>query len=115
MNVSDFTFELPDELIARYPQQQRSASRLLCLQGATGALADRQFHDLLDEVNPGDLMVFNDTRVIPARLLGEKRSGGKVEVLVERLLDEHRVLAHIGSNRSPKPGQQIVLEFKVNV
>lgn len=110
MKVSDFQFELPDELIARYPQEKRSASRLLCLDGQSGTVAHRQFTNIVEQLNEGDLLVFNDTRVIPARLLGEKESGGKVEVLVERLLDEHRVLAHVGCNRSPKPGQVLVLE-----
>lgn len=115
MNVSDFNFELPDELIARYPQQQRSASRLLCLNGNTGALADEHFTDLIDHLNPGDLLVFNDTRVIPARLLGEKASGGKVEVLVERILEDNRVLAHVRSSKAPKPGQRLKLENAVDV
>jgi len=115
MNVSDFSFELPDELIARYPQQQRTASRLLCLNGNTGAIADAQFTDLITHLNAGDLLVFNDTRVIPARLLGEKASGGKVEVLVERILDEHRVLAHVRASKAPKPGTRLKLENAVDV
>ncbi|WP_404400190.1 tRNA preQ1(34) S-adenosylmethionine ribosyltransferase-isomerase QueA [Idiomarina seosinensis] len=110
LKVSDFNFQLPDELIARYPQQQRSASRLLTVDSADARIEHKSFVDIVDLLEPGDLLVFNDTRVIPARLLGEKLSGGKVEVLVERLLDDHRVLAHIGANRAPKPGQQLVLE-----
>jgi S-adenosylmethionine:tRNA ribosyltransferase-isomerase len=115
MNVTDFNFDLPDELIARYPQPQRSASRLLCLEGGSGAIAHRQFTDIVSQLQPGDLLVFNDTRVIPARMLGEKVSGGKVEVLVERILDERRALVHLRSNRSPKPGQRMVLEGAVEV
>jgi len=115
MQLSDFYFELPDQLIARYPQKERSSSRLLVLNGESGQLQHKQFKDLLDFVKPGDLMVFNDTRVIPARLLGQKASGGNVEVLVERVLDEHRVLAHVRSNRSPKTGAQLVLEQSVQV
>ncbi|EKE87510.1 tRNA preQ1(34) S-adenosylmethionine ribosyltransferase-isomerase QueA [Idiomarina xiamenensis] len=115
MQVSDFNFELPDELIARYPQAERSASRLLHLQRADGQVNHRHFKDIIDCLNAGDLLVFNDTRVIPARLLGQKRSGGKVEVLVERLLDEHRVLAHVRSNRAPKEGQLLWLEDAVEV
>lgn len=110
MRVADFSFELPESLIARHPLAQRRASRLLVLEGATGALAHRQFSDLLEYLRPGDLMVFNDTRVIPARLFGRKASGGKLEVLVERVLDEHRVLAHVRSSKSPKPGSRILLE-----
>lgn len=115
MKLSDFNFQLPDALIARYPQQQRSASRLLCLNGSTGELRDKHFTDIVAELKQGDLLVFNDTRVIPARLLGEKASGGKVEVLVERILDEHRVLAHVRSSRSPKAGQLLKLEQALDV
>ena len=110
MNVADFHFDLPDELIARYPLEQRSASRLLCLEGESGAIEHRHFYDIVDLLEPGDLLVFNNTRVIPARLFGEKASGGKVEVLIERLLDERRALAHIRASRAPKPGTELLLE-----
>ncbi len=110
MRVADFDFELPDELIARHPLAERRASRLLVLDGPSGELRHRQFPDLLDYLRPGDLMVFNDTRVIPARLFGQKASGGRLEILVERLLDEHRVLAHVRASKSPKPGSQIHID-----
>ncbi|MFP8965545.1 tRNA preQ1(34) S-adenosylmethionine ribosyltransferase-isomerase QueA [Pokkaliibacter sp. CJK22405] len=110
MQVSDFHFDLPDELIARYPMAERSASRLLCLDGQTGDCHLRIFRDLLDLVTEKDLLVFNNTRVIPARLFGQKASGGKVEVLVERVLDEHRVLAHVRASKSPKEGSLLQLE-----
>ncbi len=110
MRVSDFHFDLPDALIARHPLAERRSSRLLVLDGASGALAHRQFADLLEYLRPGDLMVFNNTRVIPARLFGQKASGGKLEVLVERVLDSHRVLAHVRSSKSPKPGSLIHIE-----
>jgi len=110
MRVADFDFELPDALIARHPLAERRASRLLVLDGPSGALAHRQFSDLLEYVRPGDLMVFNNTRVIPARLFGQKASGGKLEVLVERVLDSHRVLAHVRSSKSPKPGSAILID-----
>ena len=110
MQVADFFFQLPDVLIARHPLAERRASRLLVLDGPSGALAHRQFADLLDHLNAGDLMVFNDTRVIPARLFGQKRTGGKLEVLVERVLDDRRVLAHVRSSKSPKPGSAILIE-----
>tara|TARA_R110002033_G_scaffold76505_1_gene128217 strand:- start:387 stop:1436 length:1050 start_codon:yes stop_codon:yes gene_type:complete len=110
MRLSDFAFDLPDELIARHPLAERRASRLLCLDGPSGALSDRHFADLLDYLRPGDLMVFNNTRVIPARLFGRKETGGQLEVLVERVLDEYRVLAHIRSSKSPKPGSRILLD-----
>ena len=110
MRVADFHFELPESLIARHPLAERRASRLLVLDGASGALLHRQFADLLEYLHPGDLMVFNNTRVIPARLFGQKASGGRVEVLVERVLDSHRVLAHVRSSKSPKPGSTILLD-----
>jgi S-adenosylmethionine:tRNA ribosyltransferase-isomerase len=112
MQRRDFHFDLPPELIAQHPLPQRSASRLLCLS-ATGELADRQFGAVVDLLRPGDLLVMNNTRVIPARLFGHKDSGGKVEVLVERVLDEHRVLAHVRASKSPKPGGQLLLEAEV--
>ncbi|PMH37569.1 tRNA preQ1(34) S-adenosylmethionine ribosyltransferase-isomerase QueA [Vibrio sp. 10N.286.49.B3] len=109
MQVSDFHFELPDELIARYPQAERTASRLLQLNGNSGELTDSSFKNVLDLVQPGDLVVFNNTRVIPARIFGRKASGGKLEVLVERMLDEHTILAHVRCSKSPKPGTQLFL------
>lgn len=109
MQVSDFDFDLPDELIARYPQPQRTASRLLQLTGNTGELAHKGFKDVLDLVEPGDLLVFNNTRVIPARLFGRKASGGKMEVLVERMLDDKSILAHVRASKSPKPGNELFL------
>ncbi|WP_150538776.1 tRNA preQ1(34) S-adenosylmethionine ribosyltransferase-isomerase QueA [Actinobacillus vicugnae] len=109
MLVSDFHFDLPDELIARYPTTERTASRLLHLNGETGEFADKQFSDLLAQINQGDLLIFNNTRVIPARLYGRKASGGKLEVLVERVLDEHRCLAHVRASKAPKEGAELVL------
>jgi S-adenosylmethionine:tRNA ribosyltransferase-isomerase len=110
MRVSDFHFDLPDALIARHPLAQRRASRLLVVDGASGAMAHRSFVDLLDYLNAGDLLVFNNTRVIPARLFGQKATGGKLEILVERVLDSRRVLAHVRSSKSPKPGSRILIE-----
>ncbi|MDM8751121.1 tRNA preQ1(34) S-adenosylmethionine ribosyltransferase-isomerase QueA [Morganella morganii] len=109
MRVADFTFELPDELIARYPQAERSKCRLLSLDGVSGELNHGIFTDVLNKLNPGDLLVFNDTRVIPARMFGRKASGGKIEVLVERMLDEHRVLAHVRASKAPKEGAELLL------
>ncbi|MBJ7221852.1 MULTISPECIES: tRNA preQ1(34) S-adenosylmethionine ribosyltransferase-isomerase QueA [unclassified Brenneria] len=109
MRVADFSFELPESLIAHYPQAQRSGCRLLSLDGPTGNLTHGVFTDLLDKLDAGDLLVFNNTRVIPARLFGRKASGGKLEVLVERVLDEHRVLAHVRASKAPKPGAELLL------
>ncbi len=110
MRRSDFHYPLPEELIAQRPAPERGASRLLCLDGDSGALTDRLFRDLPDLLCPGDLLVFNDTRVIPARLFGRKDSGGRVEVLVERVLDAQRVLAHVRASKAPKPGADLLLE-----
>ena len=103
----DFHFDLPLELIAQQPLAQRSDSRLLTLDGATGALGDRQFRELPELLRPGDLLVFNDTRVIPARLFGRKASGGRFELLIERLLDEQRALTQIRASKAPKPGGRL--------
>lgn len=110
MHVADFHFDLPESLIARHPLAERRGSRLLVLDGPSGELSHRHFADLLGYLRPGDLMVFNDTRVIPARLFGQKASGGKLEILVERVLDEERVLAHVRSSKSPKPGSSILID-----
>ena len=108
MKTSDFDFALPSELIAQYPLAERTASRLLCVKG--NQLSDESFTDILQHIHAGDLLVFNNTKVIPARLHGQKESGGKIEVLVERVLDQHRVLAHVRASKSPKPGTSLLLE-----
>jgi S-adenosylmethionine:tRNA ribosyltransferase-isomerase len=115
MRRQDFFYELPDALIARAPTAERRGSRLLCLDGPSGALAHRQFPDLLDLINPGDLMVFNDTRVIPARVFGRKENeqnelGGQVEILVERVLNTHRILSHTRASKAPKPNSIVILQ-----
>ncbi len=107
MKKSDFHYELPPDLIAQAPLPERSASRLLTLEGASGAVADRQIADLPELLEPGDLLVFNDTRVIPARLYGSKASGGRVEILIERLLPGDEARAQIGASKSPRAGSRI--------
>ena len=109
MKTQDFDFCLPDALIAQHPAQQRNASRLLQLNGNTGQLQDKLFVDLPSFINAGDLLVFNDTRVIKARLFGVKASGGAVEMLVERVIDAQHVLALIRASRAPKVGTVIKL------
>ncbi len=109
MKLSDFHYDLPDQLIARFPTEQRTASRLMVLDGENQSVNHCQFTDLLDLLNPGDLLVFNDTKVLAARLWGRKVSGGKIEVLVERVLSEDRVLAHVRSSKSPKAGAELLL------
>lgn len=115
MKLSDFSFTLPEHLIAKYPTENRAASRLLQLDGKTGNIKHSMFADMLALVEEGDLLVFNNTRVIPARLLGKKETGGQVEVLIERITDEHTALAHVRASKAPKPGTKLVLEDKVNV
>lgn len=108
MQLSDFSFDLPDELIARYPLAERSASRLLHLD-ATGQYHDLLFKNLVELLNPGDLLVLNDTKVMKARLKGKRASGGAVEVLVERMLDQHVAHCHIKASNSPKAGVELFI------
>ena len=108
MKTSDFDYTLPDELIARHPLAGRSDSRLLRVDGPRARFEDRRFLELPDFFRPGDLLVFNDTRVIKARLHGRKESGGKVEALVERIVGDHQALLHLRASRSPKPGSVLL-------
>ena len=110
MKKSDFNYLLPDALIAQKPLPTRDASRLLCMNRDTGQIIDRQFTNFIDLINDKDLLVFNDTKVIPARLFGKKRSGGKVEILIERILDNHHAIAHVRASKSPKEGTLIDLD-----
>lgn len=107
---ADFHYALPEALIAQTPLAERSASRLLCVPSGTDSLADRHVRDLPDLLQPGDLLVFNDTRVIPARLYGTKATGGRVEILIERLLPGNEARAQVGASKSPKPGARIALD-----
>jgi S-adenosylmethionine:tRNA ribosyltransferase-isomerase len=109
MQRTDFSYDLPPELIAQHPLPERSGSRLLCLDGSSGATSHHRFSEFPDFIGPDDLLVFNNTRVIPARLWGRKASGGKVEILIERLLGSHQALAHIRASKSPKAGSGIDL------
>ena len=115
MKIQDFDFDLPPELIAQFPPEQRASSRLLHLEGSTGGLRDAMFADLPRYLRAGDVMVFNDTRVIKARLYGVKDSGGRVEVMVERVLDTQRVLAVIRASHSPKPRSKLFLADAIEV
>jgi S-adenosylmethionine:tRNA ribosyltransferase-isomerase len=110
MKKSDFNYLLPDALIAQKPLAERDASRLLCMDRDTGEITDRQFTGFIDLIQPDDLLVFNDTKVIPARLFGTKQSGGKVEILVERIVDDHHAIAHVKASKSSKPGTVIKLD-----
>lgn len=110
MRKSDVYYDLPPELIAQRPADPRSAARLLHLEGATGAIADRQFDDLPALLRPGDVLVLNDTRVLPARLFGTKDTGGRVEALIERVLDDTRVRAQMRASKSLKAGGALAFE-----
>lgn len=110
MKKSDFYYQLPENLIAQKPLAQRSASRVLQLDRLTGALSDGCFADFLLSLRPGDLLVLNDTKVIPARLFGHKASGGKVEILIERIEAPHQALAHIKASKAPKADSLLFLD-----
>lgn len=109
MKKSDFDFELPPDLIAQAPLERRSGSRLLVLDVAAHTKKDRKFYDLPDMLQPGDLLIFNDTRVLPARLHGHKESGGAVEILIERVTGAHEARAQLGVSKKPKEGGRIIL------
>jgi len=110
LKKSDFHYDLPAELIAQAPLPERSASRLLVVPPAPGTLQDTHVHALPDLLRAGDLLIFNDTRVIPARLFGQKASGGRVEILIERLLGAQQARAQVGASKTPKPGSRIALD-----
>lgn len=109
MKKSDFSFDLPTDLIAQTPLPERSASRLLVVDAVRDTLADHRFADLTDFVESGDLLVFNDTRVLPARLHGRKETGGAVEILIERITGAHEARAQLGVSKKPRPGARIEL------
>ena len=110
MKKSDFHYDLPEALIAQAPLPERSASRLLVVPPQGAAFVDQQVRDLVQWLRPGDLLVFNDTRVIPARVFGQKETGGRVEILIERLLPNNCARAQVGASKSPKPGSRIALD-----
>ena len=113
MRTQDFDFYLPSELIAQYPAEKRSGSRLLHLDGLSGNLTDSTFATLTQWLNPNDLIVFNDTRVIKARLFGQKSTGGAIEVMIERALNDHEALAQVRASRAPKAFAKLLLEGNI--
>lgn len=115
MRTLDFDFYLPNELIAQHPTAERTASRMLHVNGTNGHLSDKDFLNFPDLLNAGDLLVFNDTRVIKARLFGHKHTGGQVEVLIERIINPHIVYAHVRASRAPKIGSNIKLSDAFDV
>ena len=114
MKTADFHFDLPEHLIAQSPLEERTSSRLLVLDGPTGNLDHRQFLDIESLLTPNDLLVFNNTRVIPARLYGQKQTGGRVEILIERLRGDGSVLAHVRASKSPKEDSLIFITADQN-
>jgi S-adenosylmethionine:tRNA ribosyltransferase-isomerase len=110
VKLDDFDYELPQELIAQAPAGERTGSRLLHLDGASGRMEDHAFSDLVSLVSPGDVMVFNDTRVIKARLTGRKKTGGRIEVLIERVLTADHAYAQVRASHAPQPGSTLVLD-----
>ena len=117
MRLSDFNYNLPPELIAQHPLPDRSSSRLLVLHqniDQETIIEDKQFTDLLELLKPNDLLIFNDTKVIPARLFGRKESGGAVEILLERIIDTNKAIVQIRASKSPKPGNQILIGIIAN-
>jgi len=115
MKTQDFDFYLPSHLIAQHPAKERTASRMLYLNSADGNLQDKLFLDFPAACNPGDLLIFNDTRVIKARLFGHKESGGNVEVLIERVINSQTAYAHVRASRSPKIGSRMRLNDAFDV
>ncbi|MGB5588551.1 MAG: tRNA preQ1(34) S-adenosylmethionine ribosyltransferase-isomerase QueA [Gammaproteobacteria bacterium] len=114
MRRTDFSYQLPKELIAQHPLADRAASRMLCMDGVDGALADRRFADLTSLLRPGDLLVVNDTRVIPARMFGRKDSGGKVEMLLERVESADQALCHLRASKPPREGSGLSFDGEVS-
>jgi S-adenosylmethionine:tRNA ribosyltransferase-isomerase len=115
MYAHDFDYDLPPELIASHPLSERTHSRLLCLDRQTGEIQHKQFYQLLELLQPNDCLILNNTQVIPARLFGQKETGGRVEVLVERILNEHQALVHIRASKTPKMKSEILLDSNEHI
>jgi S-adenosylmethionine:tRNA ribosyltransferase-isomerase len=113
MKTSDFSYDLPEELIAQYPTVDRDSSRLLCLE-PEGKIVDTSFRQFEKFLKPGDLIVLNDTRVIPARLFARKETGGKVEIMLERIRDEKTLLVQLRASKTPNPGSKLLLDEKIS-
>ena len=115
MLTSDFSYDLPGELIAKYPTVERTASRLLCLQGDSGAITHSFFLDICSQLRENDLLVMNDSKVIPARLFGYKETGGKVEIMLERITSTQEALVHIRASKSPKEKSKIIIGNNISL
>jgi len=115
MQRTDFTFDLPDNLIAQHPPTSRTSSKLLFIDPDTNKFKDLSFLEFPQLLNPKDLLVFNNTRVIPARIFGHKASGGKIEILLERILNKNQILAQIRASKTPKPNTDLYLDSDIKV
>ncbi|WP_069469954.1 tRNA preQ1(34) S-adenosylmethionine ribosyltransferase-isomerase QueA [Candidatus Marithrix sp. Canyon 246] len=115
MQRTDFTFDLPDNLIAQHPPTSRTSSKLLFIDPDTNKFKDLSFLEFPQLLNPKDLLVFNNTRVIPARIFGHKASGGKIEILLERILNKNQILAQIRASKTPKPNTDLYLDADIKV
>lgn len=115
MRRDEFSYQLPNDLIAQFPLEQRDSSRLLAMEYPSGKLTDLDFSNLTDLLKAGDLLVFNDTRVVPARLFGHKETGGKIEILIERILGDQRMLAQVRTSKTPKPDTVVHLQKGINL
>ena len=109
MNIEEFNYHLPPNLIAQYPKEDRSDSRLLLLNPDQNKIDDKEFKSFIDTIKQNDLVIFNNTKVIKARLYGEKISGGKVEILIEKIINDHLVIGHIGTSKKIKDGLEILV------
>ena len=109
MNIEEFNYHLPPNLIAQFPKKDRSDSRLLILNPCQNIIVDKEFKSFIDTIKQNDLVIFNNTKVIKARLFGEKNSGGKVEILIEKIINEHLVIGHIGTSKKIKDGLEILV------
>lgn len=115
MKLSDFDYQLPEQLIAKFPSSKRCKSRLLAVDKVCGSLEHVQFEQIIDLLNPEDCLICNDTRVIPARIKGQKSTGGQIELMFERLLDEQLFLAQIRASHAPKPGSTLCFSQDIHM
>jgi S-adenosylmethionine:tRNA ribosyltransferase-isomerase len=113
--IEEFNFDLPQHLIAQTPLQKRDSSRLLVLNKNTKSFSDKKFTEFIDFLNPNDLLIFNDTRVIKARLFGKKITGGKVEIMIERIIDSHNALAHLKTSKKILDGNIFEINKRCSV
>ena len=116
MNIELYNYNLPEHLIAKHPSKTRTSSRMLCLNKNNNSIEHKEFSNLVDYLEPNDLLVLNNSKVIKARIFGKKSTGGKVELLIERIISKTDAIAHIKANKSPKPGDIIFInDFSIEI